>query len=39
MTRQGEKKKKVDSDKLSCMIVDVITFLDMGMLLCFNGNK
>jgi hypothetical protein len=28
MTRQGEKKKKVDNDKLNRMIVDVLTFLE-----------
>jgi hypothetical protein len=28
MTRQGEKKKKADNDKLNHMIVDVVTFLE-----------
>jgi hypothetical protein len=28
MTRQGEKKKKVDNDKLNRMLVDVFTFLE-----------
>jgi hypothetical protein len=28
MARQGEKKQKVDSDKLNHMIVDVVTFLE-----------
>jgi hypothetical protein len=27
MTRQGEEKKKMNNDKLHCMIVDVVTFL------------
>jgi hypothetical protein len=29
MTRQGEKKQKVDNDKLNHMIVDVVTFLEV----------
>jgi hypothetical protein len=28
MSRQAEKKKKVDNDKLNCMLVDVFTFLE-----------
>ena len=28
MTRQGEKKKRVDNDKLNHMLVDVFTLLD-----------
>jgi hypothetical protein len=27
MSRQAEKKKKVDNDKLNCMLLDVFTFL------------
>jgi hypothetical protein len=30
MSRQAEKKKKVDNDKLNRMLVDVFTFLDAG---------